>query len=85
MAKPKAKEQCEDDMETKFANITQQGLNTFQPLKSQLTNQPLPGSRFCWREGIHLQFCQLDMASPSYTKAASDIAQELSIKGHKRC
>ena len=68
MAKPKAKKQCEDDIEKKFANIIQQGLSrTLQALKSQLNNKSLPENRFCWREGIslHLQFCQLDiMASP---------------------
>ena len=65
MAKPKAKKQCEDDIEKKFANIVQQGLSsTLQALKSQLNNKPMPGNRFCWREGIHLQFCQLDIASP---------------------
>ena len=64
----KAKKQCEDDIEKNFANIIQQGLSsTLQALKSQLNNKPLPGNRFCLREGIglHLQFCQLDiMAGP---------------------
>ena len=81
----KVKKQCEDDIEKKFANIIQQGLSKhFAGIKNPTEQQTIAWKSLLLEGRDTFAIVPTGHGKSLIHQAATDIAQELSIGGHKR-